>query len=118
MILLTVQGAEPATAFAQVEAFGEAAATAVEKAAIEWLRKRGFQCDKAHEWETPKQLRQRLRLPSGSSLTRDLANHDCPPPADEERSSNGRLLALRSHAHLDAYLTRNLHNPTAAASAA
>lgn len=106
MIILTIQGADPKSLIAQIDAFGPTVQLPFEAESIAWLRKRGIHCEPATDWETPKEITVRLRL-SNNCIWRDLKRPDCPQPTDVSRGPTGRILFLRSHPRLDAFLTRN-----------
>ena len=107
MITLTIAGNDPTDLLCTIDLLGEHAAAATETAAITWLAERGYKIEKAKDWETPRELAERLHI-SVSLISQALRRPKCPQPLDISRGPTGRINYLRSTPALEAYLTRHL----------
>ena len=86
----------------------EAAAT---KAFTDYLTERGYQVISANDWESPKELCERLHI-KPSFLSQALRHPKSPGPQDVTYGPTNRVIYLRSTPALDAFLTRHLNrNP-------
>ena len=109
MITITLSGAIPADLVATITELGEHEEVAFESTAIEWLAKRGWAIDRAKDWETPKELCDRLHI-SPAHLSQSLKKYCCPRPLEVSRGDSGRIIYLRSHPALEKFLTRHINN--------
>ena len=86
---------------------------AIDQWAIGWLKSRNYVVAPLENWESPKQLCQRLKV-SSAHLSSTLKDRRCPKPLDEIRGESGRLSYLVSHGPLDQFIRKhNKHEPGA-----
>ncbi len=70
------------------------------------LRGHGYAVEIPQEWETPKQISQRLGIHIGT-FSRKISLSACPKPYATIRNNRG-ICSLRSHSVLDQFLKRPL----------
>ena len=78
----------------------------IEAWCISYLRAKGYEVVKDHQWETPKMMHARLRV-SSSHLSSTLRDRRCPHPLDTIRGRSGRIIYLVSHPILDAFVRKH-----------
>jgi len=106
MIALHIESQDITDAICTVSLMGPHVESAAEAAFIQWLRERGYNCDKAEDWETPRELCERLHI-GCSFVSQALRRPNCPKPLDISRGPTGRITYLRSTPALDAFLTKH-----------
>ena len=106
MITLHIESQDITDAICTVMLTGPHVEAAFEKAATEFLTERGFQVLSSTEWESPKELCERLHI-RPSFLSHALRHPASPGPQDITYGPTNRVLYLRSTTALDAFLTRH-----------
>ena len=111
MITLHIEAHDITDAICSIILMGPHVEAAFEKAATEYLTERGFQVLSSTEWESPKELCERLHI-RPSFLSQALRHPASPGPQDITYGPTNRVLYLRSTPALDAFLTRHINrNP-------
>lgn len=106
MITLKIQAADITDALCTVSLMGPHVESSAVKAFSAWLTARGFQVLPSGDWETPKELCERLHIRS-SFLSQALRHPASPGPQDVTYGPTNRVLYLRSTPALDAFLTKH-----------
>lgn len=108
MITLNIQAADITDAICTVSLMGPHIEAAAEKAFTGWLTERGYQVLPSTDWETPKQICERLHIKS-SFLSQALRHPASPGPQAVTYGPTNRVIYLRSTPALDSFLTRHLN---------
>ena len=73
---------------------------------MSWLKARGWSVARIDNWETPKEITERLQV-SSAHLSSTLKDRKCPRPLDQIRGPTGRINYLVSHPALDAFIIKH-----------
>jgi len=106
MITLHIEAQDITDAICSITLMGPHVEAAATTAFIGYLTERGFQVLPSTEWETPKELCERLKIRS-SFLSQALRHPASPGPQDITYGPTNRVLYLRSTPALDAFLTKH-----------
>lgn len=106
MITLKIEAQDITDALCTIELTGPHITAAAERAFTDWLKARGYQVLTATDWETPKELCQRLGI-KPAALSQALRHPKSPGPHDVTYGPTNRVRYLRSTPALDQFLTRN-----------
>jgi len=109
MITLHIEAQEITDALCSISLMGAHVEASAEAAFIAWLKERGYKCELATDWETPKEICERLHIRS-SFLSQALRHPASPGPLDVAYGPTNRVLYIRSTPSLDAFLTRHLNH--------
>ena len=107
MITIHIEAADITDALCTISLMGHHIEASAEAAFVAWLKERGYKCELATDWETPRELAERLHI-SVSLISQALRRPKCPQPLDMSKGPTGRINYIRSTPALDAYLTRHL----------
>ena len=108
MIKLHIEAQDITDAICTITLMGPHVEAAATSAFTDFLTERGFQVLSATDWETPKELCERLHI-RPSFLSQALRHPKSPGPQDITYGPTNRVIYLRSTPALDTFLTRHLN---------
>jgi len=109
VITLTIQAQDITDAICTMTLMGPHVEVAAQKAFTDFLTERGYQVLSSTDWETPKEICERLHI-KPSFLSQALRHPKSPGPQDISYGPTNRVRYLRSTPALDSFLTRHLNH--------
>lgn len=79
--------------------------------AVDFLRKKEWIVERVHDWETPKEVSDRLGI-SSAHMSSTMRDARCPKPFDVIKGKTGRTIFLQSTSLLEQFLTKHKNGTT------